>query len=429
MSVLNERERFVAQLVIEGGHALVGDVAVEGSKNSALPIIVAAALAAEGQTVLENVPRYTDILDLCQILRELGCSVQWLWDNRLAIDATQLSTHRARYDLAKKLRGSTYLVGLLLARLGQADVAFPGGCQIGSRPVNFHIQGFQALGADMRLEHGSIQGTVSGRLKGSRVYVERASFGTTLNLMIAGSLAEGTTILENAAMEPEIVDVANFLNAMGARVRGAGTNLVRLEGVKSLKGVHHEIIPDRLEAGTYLLAGAITGGVVTVSNVIPEHLRTVLLKLDQCGAHIEEDMDWIRIMGVPRVQAVDIETLPYPGFPTDLQPQMVSLLSLADGVAVVQETVFENRFGFTHDLARLGADVKVDRETAIIRGVERLTGAPVQAQDIRGGAALVLAALKAEGVSVVDSVEYIDRGYHSIEEKLGALGAKISRNL
>ncbi len=417
----------MAQFVIEGGVALAGDVTVEGSKNSALPIIVAAALARRGTTVLENVPRYTDIMDLCQILQDLGATVEWLEDRRLAINAESLTTHRARYDLARKLRGSTYLVGLLLARLGQADVAFPGGCQIGSRPVNYHIQGFSALGAEMRLEHGSIQGTVSGRLRGTRIYIERASFGTTLNLMIAGSLAEGTTVLENAAMEPEIVDVANFLNGMGARVRGAGTNLIRVEGVEELKGAHHEIIPDRLEAGTYLIAGAITGGVVTVGNVIPEHLRTVLLKLSQAGAQIDEDMDWIRIIASPRLNAVDVETLPHPGFPTDLHPQMVSLLAVSDGVAVVQETVFENRFGYTHDLARLGADVKVDRETAIIRGVDRLTGAPVQAQDIRGGAALVLAALRAEGSTVVDGVEYIERGYHAMELKMASLGARIGR--
>lgn len=417
----------MARFVIEGGTALAGDVAVEGSKNSALPIIVAAALAREGVTVLENVPRYTDILDLCQIMRELGAAVEWLDETRLAIDAQHLVSHQAPYNLAQKLRGSTYLVGLLLARLGRADVAFPGGCQIGSRPVNFHIQGFQALGANMWLEHGSIQGTVEGRLKGTRVYIERASFGTTLNLMIAGSLAEGTTVLENAAMEPEIVDVANFLNGMGARVRGAGTNLIRVEGVESLKGTHHEIIPDRLEAGTYLMAGAITGGVVTVGNVIPEHLRTVLLKLSQTGAQIEEDMDWVRIIGTPHLRAVDIETLPHPGFPTDLHPQMVALLSICDGVAVVQETVFENRFGYTHDLVRLGADIKVDRETAIIRGVERLTGAPVQGQDIRGGAALVLAALRAEGTTLVDGVQYLDRGYHGMERKLASLGAAIER--
>lgn len=417
----------MARLVIEGQHSLAGEVAIEGSKNSALPIITAAALAAEGVTVLENVPRYTDILDLCEILRQLGATVKWDSATRLRIDAKGVQHYEAPYELARKLRGSTYVVGLLLARLGKANVAFPGGCQIGSRPVNFHVRGFEALGARMGLEHGSIIGEVDGRLTGTRIYIERASFGTTINLMIAGSLARGTTILENAAMEPEIVDMANFLNAMGARVRGAGTNLIRIAGVSSLKGAHHEIIPDRLEAGTYLIAAAITGGVVTVTNVIPEHLRTVLLKLEQVGAQVEEDMDWIRLSMEKRALAVDIETLPYPGFPTDLHPQMVSLLSVADGVAVVQETVFENRFGYTHDLVRLGANIKVEHETAIVRGVDALTAAPVEAQDIRGGAALVLAALGALGTTVVDRVEYIDRGYHAIEKKLAQLGAKIHR--
>ncbi|OLZ09988.1 UDP-N-acetylglucosamine 1-carboxyvinyltransferase [Sulfobacillus thermosulfidooxidans] len=417
----------MARLVIEGRYPLTGEVSVEGSKNSALPIITAAALAAEGTSVLENVPRYTDIMDLCQILRELGAEVEWIGESRLKITARSLSNYHAPYELAKKLRGSTYVVGLLLARLKQADVAFPGGCQIGSRPVNFHVQGFQALGATMWLEHGSIHGKVENRLVGTRIYIERASFGTTINLMIAASLAEGTTTLENAAMEPEIVDLANFLNAMGAKVRGAGTNLIRIEGVDVLHGAHHEIIPDRLEAGTYLIAAGVTGGVVTVTNVIPEHLRTVLLKLEQAGAEIEEDMDWIRIVVNRRLQSVDIETLPHPGFPTDLHPQMVSLLSLANGVAVVQETVFENRFGYAHDLVRLGADIKLERETAIVRGVEQLTGAPVQAQDIRGGAALVLAGLGALGTTIVEGVEYIDRGYHALEHKLRLLGAKIYR--
>ncbi len=418
----------MARLVIEGQQALAGEVGVEGSKNSALPIIAAAALAARGSTILDNVPRYTDIMDLCQILRELGARVDWTGEAQLEIDASTLSGFRAPYELAKKLRGSTYVVGLLLSRLGQADVAFPGGCQIGSRPVNFHVRGFEALGARMWLEHGSIHGEVGeGRLQGTRIYIERASFGTTINLMIAASLARGTTTLENAAMEPETVDLANFLNAMGAVVRGAGTSLIRIEGVESLHGTRHEIIPDRLEAGTYLLAAGVAGGVVTVTNVIPEHLRTVLLKLEQAGCQIEEDSDWIRVSVDGRLKSVDIETLPYPGFPTDLHPQMVSLLSLADGIAVVQETVFENRFGYTNDLVRLGADIKLERETAIVRGVDQLTGAPVQAQDIRGGAALVLAGLGALGTTVVDGLEYIDRGYHALEYKLSRLGARIFR--
>lgn len=417
----------MSQLVIEGGHALSGEVAIEGSKNSALPIITAAALAANGETVLENVPRYTDIMDLCQILRELGATVTWRGETELAIDGSSLNQYQAPYHLASKLRGSTYLVGLLLARMGKADVAFPGGCQIGARPVNFHIQGFQALGAEMWLEHGSIHGLVSESLVGNRIYVERASFGTTINLMIAGSLAKGTTVLENAAMEPEIVDIANFLNAMGGRVRGAGTNLIRIEGVESLSGANHEVIPDRLEAGTYLLAGAISRGSVAVTNVIPEHLRTVLLKLEQAGAEIEEDMDWIHLRMKKHPRSVDFEALPHPGFPTDLHPPMVAVLSTADGVSVVQEMVFENRFGYTQELVRLGADIKIDRETAIIRGTDHLTGAPVQAMDIRGGAALVLAGLAAEGTTTVGGVEYIDRGYHAIEKKLSRLGARIAR--
>lgn len=417
----------MARLIIEGGQRLQGEVSIEGSKNSALPIITAAALAAKGTTVLENVPRYTDILALCEILRKLGASVEWRSDTQLMINAENLSQHQAPYELAQKLRGSTYVVGLLLARLGKADVAFPGGCQIGARPVNFHVQGFQALGAEMWLEHGSIRGHIAGRLKSSRIYIERASFGTTINLMIAGSLAEGTTVLENAAMEPEIVDLANFLNAMGGRVRGAGTNLIRIEGVEVLAGANHEIIPDRLEAGTYLMAGAITGGDVRVTNVIPEHLRTVLLKFEQAGVEVLEDMDWIRITANRRLRAVDIETLPHPGFPTDLHPQMVSVLALSQGVAVVQETVFENRFAYTHDLVRLGANIVLERDTAIIRGVDQLTGAPVDARDIRGGAALILAGLIAQGTTIVSGVEYIDRGYHGIERKLSKMGAEIRR--
>lgn len=417
----------MARLIISGGQPLAGEITVEGSKNSALPIIAAAALASQGVSILDNVPRYTDILDLCQILQDLGATVEWEDINRLRIEASQLSGFRAPYQLARKLRGSTYLVGLLLARLGRAEVAFPGGCQIGSRPVNFHLQGFQALGAEMWLEHGSIHGISAGRLRASRIYIERASFGTTINLMIAGSLAEGSTVLENAAMEPEIVDIANFLNAMGGRVRGAGTNMIRIDGVSHLHGAQHEVIPDRLEAGTYLLAGAMTMGNVTVANVIPEHLRTVLSKLEQSGSTIVEDMDKIQISTTQRPQAVDIETMPHPGFPTDLQPQMVSLLVLAQGVSVVQETIFENRFAYSNELVRIGADIKVDRETAIIRGVQRLTGAPVAAQDIRGGAALVLAGLVAEGETIVENVEYIDRGYHAIERKLNQLGAHIIR--
>ncbi|CAB1129273.1 UDP-N-acetylglucosamine 1-carboxyvinyltransferase 2 [Candidatus Hydrogenisulfobacillus filiaventi] len=416
----------MARFVIQGGRALSGMVDVEGSKNSALPIIAAAGLAARGESRLSNVPRYTDILDLCQILRDLGAEVEWDSDSSLVIRARDLAGSVAPYHLARRLRGSTYVLGLLLARLGRAEVAFPGGCQIGARPVDFHIRGFQALGAETRLEHGIIHARAE-RLRGTKLYIDRASFGTTINLMIAASLAEGTTVLENAAMEPEVVDLATYLNAMGARVRGAGTGIIRIDGVREPTGTVHEVIPDRLEAGTLLLAGAVTRGDVTVRGVIPEHLRTVLLKLEQAGAQVEEGAETVRVRMPGRPQAVDIETRPHPGFPTDLQPQMVSLLALADGVAVVQETVFENRFGYTQELARLGANITVERDTAIVRGVAELTGAPVEAHDIRGGAALVLAGLAAQGVTEVTGAAHIDRGYHGLERKLAGLGAAIER--
>lgn len=414
------------KLWIEGRHPLSGEVAIEGSKNSALPIIAAAALAVDGESRLFNVPQYTDILDLCQILRHLGAEVKWEADGSLRINGAGISHHEAPYELAQRLRGSTYVVGLLLARVKRANVAFPGGCQIGSRPVNYHIQGFQALGATMWLDHGSIVGETTG-LTGERVYVERASFGTTINLMIAATLAHGTTVLENAAMEPEVVDLASYLNAMGAKVRGAGTNIIRIDGVERLTGISHEVIPDRLEAGTFLIAGAATAGDVTVTNVIPEHFRTVLLKLSQAGAEITEHMDWVRLRMKRPAQSVDIETLPHPGFPTDLHPQMVSFLSHCRGIAVVRETVFENRFGYTHELARLGANIQVDRDSLIVRGVDQLTGAPVQAQDIRGGAALVVAGLSAEGVTEVYGLRHLDRGYHALETKLEGLGAVVER--
>lgn len=424
----NQLPRFV----IRGGRRLEGRLPTGGAKNSALPIITAAALAAEGEAILENVPNYTDVHDLCEILRALGARVDFLdQDGRggsltVRVRAADLSGHVAPYRLARKLRGSTYIVGLLLARLGRAEVAFPGGCQIGSRPVDFHLKGFQALGAEVVVERGCIVGRV-GRLRGTRIYIDRASFGTTINMMIAASLAQGTTTLENAAQEPEIVDLANLLARMGARVRGAGTNVIRIDGVDRLQGARHEVIPDRLEAGSYLMAAAITGGHVRVENCIPEHLNTVLVKLAEAGADIATEVDAVELSAPGRLRAVDIETQPHPGFPTDLQQPFVSLMSVADGVSVVRETIFENRFAHTNELARMGANIKVERDTAIVRGVERLTGAPVEASDIRGGVALVLAGLVAEGETEVAHVELIDRGYHHLEEKLASLGADIRR--
>jgi len=415
-----------AKFIVRGGRALSGRVSVGGAKNSALPIVTAAALAIDGESILDNVPHNSDIQNLCLILQELGCDVEWVEENTLRIRAQNLSNHVAPYNIARKLRGSTYVMGLLLARLGKGEVACPGGCEIGARPVDFHLKGFKALGAEVQVEHGAM---VSHRvnLRGGRFYVDRASVGTTVNMIITASLTPGTTLLENAACEPEIVDLANFINAMGGRIRGAGTNTVRIEGVPSLKGVRHEIIPDRIEAGTYLIMTAAAGGDVVVEDMIPEHLSTVLAKLREAGQEVEEQEDAVRIRSRRPIAAVDVETQVHPGFPTDLQSPYVALMGLADGISVVHETIFENRFGYTNELIRMGANIKVDRNTAIVRGVERYTGAPVEAKDIRGGAALICAALAAEGETEIGGVKYIDRGYTRIEEKLSGLGADIRR--
>ncbi len=414
------------KFLITGGQPLQGAVTTCGSKNSALPIITAAALAARGETILENVPHYTDILDLCEILRELGAELDFVDDRVLRVRAEGLSEHAAPYHLARKLRGSTYVMGLLLARMRRGEVACPGGCDIGARPVDFHLKGWAALGAEVTVEHGAMIGNAE-RLQGARFYVDRASFGTTINMMITASLTPGHTVLENAAMEPEVVDLANFLNAMGAHVRGAGTNTIRIDGVASLTGARHEIIPDRIEAGTYLIAAAATGGDVVVEGCIPEHLRAVTAKLQDAGMDVLEGPDALRLIARRPLHSVDVETQVYPGFATDLQSPFVALLCLGDSVSVVHETIFENRFGFVNELLRLGANIRVDRDTAIIRGVERLTSAPVEARDLRGGVALVTAALAAEGTTEIGGVHFIDRGYEALEGKLADLGAQIRR--
>lgn len=415
-----------AKYLIRGGPRLSGRVGASGSKNSALPIITAAALAATGESILEKVPSYTDIQDLCEILGALGAEVEFVEEGTLRVRAADLSNHVAPYHLARKLRGSTYVMGLLLARLGRGEVACPGGCDIGARPVDFHLKGFKALGADVTVERGCMVAE-NALLHGGRFYIDRASFGTTINMMITATLTAGTTLLENAACEPEIVDLASFLNSMGARVRGAGTNQIRIDGVEALHGARHEVIPDRLETGTFLIAGAITAGDVVVEGCIPEHLRTVTAKLEEAGMTVQEQADMLRCIGRAPVRSADVETQVYPGFPTDLQSPWVALMTLCEGVAVVTETIFENRFGFSNELLRLGANIKVDHNTAVIRGVERLTGAPVEARDIRGGVALVLSGLAAEGLTEVAGVRYVDRGYDMLEVKLAALGADIRR--
>ena len=415
----------MSRLVIEGGRPLKGEVEISGAKNSALAIIVAAALATEGKSILENVPRGSDITTICEILKELGAEAYFDDEHKLHIDGRGLNQSRASYDLVRRMRASFYAAGLLLARLGKAEVPLPGGCAIGSRPVDFHIKGFAQMGADVVIEHGFMKAEAD-RLRGTQFYVNRASVGTTINLMIAASLAEGTTILENAAKEPEVVDLAIFLNGMGAIVRGAGTEVIRIEGVESLRGIEYYIIPDRIEAGTFMLAAAITGGEVRLKGVVAEHIRVPIVKFEEAGLEIVRDNNELLVKAPPRLRATDVETMPYPGFPTDLQQPFVAALSTADGTSVVRDTIFD-RFRYVDELRRMGADIKTERNTAIIRGVRQLTGAPVEITDLRAGAALAIAALAAEGQTDLYGVEILDRGYEFFEDKLRSLGANIRR--
>ncbi len=412
----------MAKLVLNGGRPLQGEVKISGAKNSALPILVAAALA-EGESVLENVPRDLDVLTISLILRELGVKVWMDESGRMHVDGSGLSGYQASYDLVRKMRASFYVAGLLLARVGKAEVPLPGGCALGSRPVDFHLKGFQQLGAQISIEHGYMKAETT-RLSGNKLYINRSSVGTTINLMIAASLAEGTTVLENAAKEPEVVDVAIFINSMGGRIRGAGTDVVKIDGVDKLHGAEYSIIADRIEAGTYMMAAAMTGGDITVKNVVPEHLRSPIIKLEEAGLLVGEGINEIRVVAKERAKAVDVETSPYPGFPTDLQQPFVAVMSLAMGTSVVRETIFD-RFRYVDELRRMGADIKVERDTAIIRGVEKLTGAPVEATDLRAGAALILAGLAAEGTTEIHGMEHVYRGYEEIDRKIKSLGGDV----
>lgn len=413
------------KLVIDGGRVLSGSITASGAKNSALPIIVAAALSEE-ESVLENVPRDTDVDVMCAILRSLGASVHEDEPGRLRISGAGLKETQAPYELVRKMRASFYVAGLLLGRMGQAVVALPGGCSIGSRPVDYHIKGFEALGAKVSFEHGFMKAEAP-RLTGAKYYVMRASVGATINTMLAAVLAEGITILENAAREPEVVDLANFLNSMGARIKGAGMDVIRIEGVKKLHATVHDIIPDRIEAGSYLILGAMIGSEVVVENAMGEHLRALLASLEALGVKVEESTTAIRVKRNGMLQPLNVVTQPYPGFPTDLQAPFTVLLTQADGVSTVRETIFDGRFKYVDELRRMGANIKVERDTAIISGPTHLTGAPVEATDLRGGMALVIAALAAEGHSEVTGLEHVDRGYEHLVEKLQALGAEVKR--
>lgn len=413
----------MAKLVVRGGNPLRGDVAVSGSKNSALAILAAAAMA-EGESVLDNVPAHTDVLTMCRILKELGVRVRIDRDNRFHIDGSGLSKTKPSYDLVRKMRASFYVAGLLLARLGEAEVPLPGGCAIGSRPVDYHIRGFEQLGAEVAIEYGYMKARAS-KLQGAKIYVNRASVGTTVNLILAAALSQGTTILENAAKEPEVVDLSIYLNAMGANIRGAGTEVIKIQGVDRLRPAEYGIIADRIECATYMIAVGSSGGEATLHNVVPEHLRTPIAKLSEAGLHVEEGDTEIFVRSHKRPRAVDVETAVYPGFPTDLQQPFVAMMSVAEGTSIVRETVFSDRFRYVDELRRMGADIKVEQDSAIVRGVATLTGAPVEVPDLRAGAALVVAGLAADGETRIYNAEILERGYERLSEKLAALGADV----
>ncbi|MDQ7829494.1 MAG: UDP-N-acetylglucosamine 1-carboxyvinyltransferase [Armatimonadota bacterium] len=415
------------RIVINGGHPLRGTVRVSGAKNSSLAVMVAACLAPD-VSVLENVPHCQDVLTLSEILQGLGVRIDFA-GGRMVIDARELRGHRPAYDLVRRMRASFYTAGLLLGRLGRAEVPLPGGCSIGSRPVDFHMRGFAALGAEVTTEHGYMKATLGRRtrLRATQFYVPRSSVGTTINLMMAASLARGTTRLQNAAREPEVVDTAVFLNLMGARVRGAGTDTITIQGVPALHGAQYAIIPDRIEAGTYLLCGVATGGDVQVAGLIPEHLQALLAKLAEAGAEILVEPDGVRVRVTGELSGVDVDTAPYPGFATDLHPPLVAALTRARGVSTVRETIYESRFGYVDELRRLGADIRLDGDTVHVHGVPTLTGAPVEALDIRAGAAVVIGGLAATGTTEVSGIENIDRGYEGMVAKLRGLGAQVFR--
>ncbi|ADG07824.1 UDP-N-acetylglucosamine 1-carboxyvinyltransferase [Kyrpidia tusciae] len=418
----------MATILVQGGRPLKGTVRVSGAKNASLPILAASLLAVEGRCVVEDVPILRDVDCMCDMIQALGVDVQREPGGVVRLNAEEVSHTEAPYELVRRMRASFVVMGPLLARFGHARVALPGGCAIGARPVDQHIKGFEALGADVTVEHGYVEARAPrGRLRGNRVYLDIPSVGATQNIMMAAALADGLTIIENAAKEPEIVDLANFINKMGGRVRGAGTDVIRVEGVDRLRGVEHTVIPDRIEAGTFLLAGAITGGEIYVEGAISTHLKPLLAKLKETGVHVEDDVNGIFVAGGPGQRALDIKTHYYPGFPTDMQAQIMALLTIIPGSSMVTETVFENRFMHVAELQRMGADIRVEGRTAVIEGVPKLTGARVNSTDLRAGAALLLAGLAAEGETEVHGVHHIDRGYVDIVGKLHALGAAIKR--
>ncbi len=412
------------EILIRGGKRLAGDVRISGAKNSALPILASTILGG-GECVITNLPRVVDVLTMGKLLGILGAKASHE-GNRAVIQVDAIESTEAPYDLVKTMRASVLVLGPLVARWGEAKVSLPGGCAIGSRPVNLHLAGLAKLGADISIEHGYITARAK-RLRGERIYSDTPTVTGTENLMMAATLAEGVTTLENAAKEPEIVDLAEFLVKRGARIRGAGTDEIVIEGVRELHAGDHDVIPDRIEAGTYLAAAAVTQGDVTATHCRPGHLEAVLMKLREAGADVQEGNDYVRLTMPDTLRGTDLRTLPFPGFPTDMQAQMVALLSLAEGTSVVTETVFESRFMHVEELRRMGANIRVEGNRLVVTGRKQLTGAPVMASDLRASAGLIVAGLAAEGVTQVQRVYHLDRGYERIEEKLGALGAEVQR--
>ncbi|MCA1055121.1 UDP-N-acetylglucosamine 1-carboxyvinyltransferase [Rossellomorea aquimaris] len=414
------------KIIVRGGQRLSGTVQVEGAKNAVLPVLAATLLASEGKSKITNVPPLSDVYTINEVLRHLNTDVEF-HNDEVVVNASRELFVEAPFEYVRKMRASVLVMGSLLGRTGKARVALPGGCAIGSRPIDQHLKGFEAMGAKVKVGNGFIEAEVDGRLKGAKVYLDFPSVGATENIMMAAALADGTTILENVAKEPEIVDLANFINKMGGNVIGAGTGTIRIEGVERLYGVEHSIIPDRVEAGTFMVAAAITQGDVLVKGAIPEHLSSLVAKMEEMGVKIIDEGEGLRVIGPDKLKSVDIKTMPHPGFPTDMQSQMMALLLAAEGTSVLTETVFENRFMHVEEFRRMGADIKIEGRSVIMNGPTALQGAEVAATDLRAAAALSIAGLVADGYTRVTELKHLDRGYVNFHQKLAALGADIER--
>ena len=413
------------KFVINGGSRLVGEVTISGAKNAAVAIIPAAILC-DGICRIENVPQISDVTNCLRILYEMGASVKTIDAHTVEIDSHSIHSHIVPHEIAKRMRASYYLIGALLGKFNKASVAMPGGCDLGPRPIDQHLKGFEALGAKIALKDGMIS-VEADRLLGNQIYLDVVSVGATINIMIAAAKARGLTIIENAAKEPHIVDLANFLNSMGADIRGAGTDVIKVRGVETLRGTTYSIIPDQIEAGTFMVAAAATGGDVLINNVIPKHLESISNKLIEAGAEVIEYDEAVRVRANSRLQKCVVKTMPHPGFPTDMQPQIGTMLAVAEGTSVVSEGIWDNRFRYTEQLARMGADIQVNGKVAVIQGVSKLKGAPVRANDLRAGAAMLIAGCMAEGVTEIEDIHYIERGYENVVEKFRSLGADIKR--